>query len=195
MQLACRPIGGAKGRMTDAAALAGILGAVAQGDRDALAELYRATAPQLFGLALGIVRRRDLAEEALQETFVAVWRHAAGFDARRGTALAWMARILRNECFDLLSRHGRLAPLDPERAEAAPDPTPGPDELARAGEDAARLKRCLDELEEKARASVMLAYYEGLTFEQMAARLAAPLGTVKSWIRRSLIRLKECLER
>lgn len=195
MRLACRPIGEATDRMTDAAALAGILGAVAQGDRDALAALYRATAPQLFGLALGIVRRRDLAEEALQETFVAVWRHAAGFDAGRGTALAWMARILRNECFDLLSRHGRLAPLDQEKAEAAPDPTPGPDELAYAGEDAARLKRCLDELEEKARTSVMLAYYEGLTFEQVAARLAAPLGTVKSWIRRSLIRLKECLER
>ncbi|HWA41833.1 MAG TPA: sigma-70 family RNA polymerase sigma factor [Hypericibacter adhaerens] len=180
--------------MSDATLLAAFLAAVARGDRTALERLYRATAPQLFGLALGIVRRRDLAEEALQETFMAVWRHAGRFDADRGTALGWMARILRNECFDLMAKRGRDAPLDPEMAEALPDPAAGPEALAQGGEEALRLKRCLDQLEAQPRASLLLAYYQGLTFHQVAARLGVPLGTVKSWIRRSLVRLKGCLD-
>ena len=180
--------------MSDAALLADYLAGAAKGDRTALERLYRATAPQLFGLAVGIVRRRDLADEALQETFMAVWRHAARFDPQRGTALGWMARILRNECFDLLAKRGRETPLDPAFAESLPDLTQGPEALAQSGEEAARLKHCLDQLEAQPRASLLLAYYQGLTFEQVAARLGAPLGTVKSWIRRSLVRLKGCLE-
>jgi RNA polymerase sigma-70 factor (ECF subfamily) len=180
--------------VSDAALLAGFLAAAAKGDRGALERLYRATAPQLFGLAIGIVRRRDLAEEALQETFMAVWRHAGRFDPARGSALGWMARILRNECFDLLAARGRETPLDPEFAERMADLTDGPEALAQGGEEAVRLKRCLDQLAAQPRASLLLAYYEGLTFDQVATRLGAPLGTVKSWIRRSLVRLKGCLE-
>lgn len=181
--------------MTDPAALAGLLKAAAAADRQALEALYRAAAPQLFGLALGIVRRRDLAEEALQETFMAVWRHAGKFEPERGSAMAWMARILRNECFDLLGRHRRETPLDPDVAEAIVDPAADPLALAEGSADARALRRCLGELEAKPREGVLLAYYQGLTFEQVAARMGAPLGTVKSWIRRSLLRLKQCLER
>lgn len=181
--------------MSDPAVLARLLGVAATGDRPALEALYRAAAPQLFGLALGIVRRRDLAEEALQETFMAVWRHAGKFDAGRGSAMAWMARIVRNECFDLLARHRRETPLDPELAEAIVDPAAGPLALAEGSADARALQRCLGELEAKPREGVLLAYYQGLTFEEVAVRMGAPLGTVKSWIRRSLARLKQCLER
>lgn len=181
--------------MTDRAALAQLVERAATGDRSALAELYRATAPQLFGLALGIVRRRDLAEEALQECFMAVWRHAGRFDAERGSAMAWMARILRNECFDLRARLGRETSLDPAVAEALVDPAAGPLALAEGSAEARALQRCLGELEAKPREGVLLAYYQGLTFEEVAARMGAPLGTVKSWIRRSLMRLKQCLER
>jgi RNA polymerase sigma-70 factor (ECF subfamily) len=94
-----------------------------------------------------------------------------------------------------MRRRGRERPLDPAVVEAWEDPAPGPADTASQSEAARRLRTCLDELEASPRQSILLAYYEGLTFEQVATRLNAPLGTVKSWIRRSLIRLKECLER
>ena len=169
--------------------------ACAAGDRTALNRLYTATAPHLFGLALSILRRRDLAEDAVQEAFLQVWRHAGSFDVNRGTAMAWMARILRNRCFDMLDKRRREAPLDPSFAEAQEDPGPGPADLVAGGESARRLHDCMNEIEVKARQCLNLAYYEGLTMEQIAQRLPAPIGTVKSWVRRSLIRLKGCLER
>ncbi len=181
--------------MATGPALAGHLRDCAAGDRAALRRPYEATSPQLFGLALRMVRRRDLAQEVLQEAFVAVWRHAASFDESRGDAFAWLAAITRNRAIDLLRRRGREVPLDPGFAAALPDPAPSPLDRAAASERARGLAACLEELEEGPRRSILLAYYEGLTYEEAALRLAAPVGTVKSWIRRSLMRLKRCLER
>jgi RNA polymerase sigma-70 factor (ECF subfamily) len=172
-----------------------LLQACAGGDQAALKSLYALTAPQLFGLAIGILRSRELAEDIVQDSFVLVWRHAHSFDPARGTAMAWLARIVRNQCFDLLRRRGRESPLDDAVIESWEDPGPSPADLAALSRDAQRLRGCLDELEESPRRSLLLAYYEGLTFEQVAGRLQAPLGTVKSWIRRSLLRLKGCMER
>jgi len=172
-----------------------LLQACAGGDRTALHSLYAMTAPQLFGLALGILRSRELAEDTVQDSFVLVWRHARSFDPGRGTAMAWLARIVRNQCFDQLRRRRRESPLDDSLIETREDPAPSPADLTALSRDARRLRGCLDELEESPRRSLMLAYYEGMTFEQVAARVDAPLGTVKSWIRRSLIRLKGCMER
>jgi RNA polymerase sigma-70 factor (ECF subfamily) len=109
--------------------------------------------------------------------------------------MAWLASIVRNRCFDLLRRRRREAPLDERLIEGWEDPAPNPADLTALSRDAQRLRRCLDELEESPRQSLLLAYYEGMTFEQVSIRLGAPLGTVKSWIRRSLIRLKDCMER
>ena len=103
-----------------------LLQACAGGDPAALQSLYAATAPQLFGLALGILRSRDLAEDIVQDSFVLVWRHARSFDPGRGTAMAWLARIVRNQCFDLLRRRGRESPLDETFLQSRPDPAPGP---------------------------------------------------------------------
>ena len=175
--------------------LASLIRACAAGDRGALARLYAAASPQLFGLALRMVRRRDLAEEIVQETFLAAWRHAGSFDESRGTAMAWLAAILRNGAIDLLRRRGREVPLDPDAAAAVPDPEPGPLDRAAESEAARALRACLEELEAGPRRSLLLAYYEGLTYEEAALRVGAPIGTVKSWIRRSLMRLKSCLER
>src|SRR5512134_2880342 len=144
------------------------------GDTEAFSGLYRLTSPQLFGLALRILRRRDWAEEAVQECFVTIWRRARDYRPDLGPALPWITVILRNKCLDRLRREKPLTPL----------------EGAMAADDARRLKGCVDQLDEDQRKSVLLAYYEGLTHEQLAARLAAPLGTVKSWIRRGLQRLK-----
>jgi RNA polymerase sigma-70 factor, ECF subfamily len=172
-----------------------LLQACARGDRAALHSLYQVTAPQLFGLALGILRSRELAEDIVQDSFVLVWRQAHSFDPSRGAAMAWLARIVRNQCLDLLRRRGREAPLDDTFMQSWEDPAPSPADVTALSRDAQRLRNCLDELDEGPRRSLMLAYYEGMTFEQVASRLGAPLGTVKSWIRRSLIRLKDCMER
>ena len=170
-----------------------LLEACARGDRAALQRLYTMTAPQLFGLALGILRSRDLAEDVVQDSFVLIWRHARSFDPGRGAAMAWLGRIVRNQCFDALRRRGREAPLDEGAMESWEDPGPSPAELTALSRDAQRLRGCLDELEDSPRQSLLLAYYQGLTFEEVAGRLKAPLGTVKSWIRRGLLSLKECL--
>lgn len=181
--------------MANAPDLTALLEACAAGSRSALAQLYQATSPQLYGLALRMVGRRDLAEEVLQDAFVAVWRHAQSFDRRRGPAFGWLAAIVRNHAIDMLRRHGREAPLDPVATAALADPAPGPHDHAARSESVRLLADCLAELEEGPRRSILLAYYEGLTYEEVARRLVTPIGTVKSWIRRSLMRLKRCLER
>jgi RNA polymerase sigma-70 factor (ECF subfamily) len=172
-----------------------LLRACARGDRAALQSLYVATAPQLFGLALSILRSHELAEDIVQDSFVLVWRHAGSFDPGRGPAMPWLARIVRNQCFDLLRRRGRESPLDDGLMESWEDPAPGPAELSALSRDAERLRSCLDELDAGPRKSMILAYYEGLTFAEVAGRLGAPLGTVKSWIRRGLVQLRDCMER
>jgi RNA polymerase sigma-70 factor (ECF subfamily) len=172
-----------------------LLQACACGDRTALQSLYAQTAPQLFGLALSILRNRDLAEDVMQDSFILVWRHAHRFDPGRGTAMAWLARIVRNQCFDLMRRRGRESPLDDAAMQSWEDPAPGPADLTVLSRDAQRLRACLDELDEGPRKSMILAYYEGLIFAQVAERVSAPLGTVKSWIRRGLIQLRACMGR
>jgi RNA polymerase sigma-70 factor (ECF subfamily) len=172
-----------------------LLQACARGDRAALQSLYAATAAQLFGLALSILRTRELAEDVMQDSFILVWRHAQSFDPRRGTAMAWLARIVRNQCFDLIRRRGRESPLDDALMQSWEDPAPGPADLTALSRDARRLWACLDELDERPRKSMILAYYEGLTFAEAAVRVGAPLGTVKSWIRRGLIQLRGCMDR
>ena len=172
-----------------------LLEACAGGDRAALQRLYSLAAPQLFGLALGILRSRDLAEDIVQDSFILVWRHARSFDRGGGTAMAWLGRIVRNQCFDALRRRNREAPLDDRLMESWEDPGPSPADAAGLSQEARRLKVCLEELEASPRQSLLLAYYQGLTFEEVAVRLGAPLGTVKSWIRRGLLRLKDCLQR
>jgi RNA polymerase sigma-70 factor, ECF subfamily len=172
-----------------------LLQACASGDRAALQKLYAATAAQLFGLALSILRSRELAEDVVQDSFLLVWRYAHSFDHRRGTAMAWLARIVRNQCLDQLRRRGREAPLDETFMQSWQDPAPNPADLTALSREARRLKGCLDELDEGPRKSMILAYYEGLTFAEVSGRLGAPLGTVKSWIRRGLIQLRDCMER
>ena len=172
-----------------------LLQACARGDRAALQSLYAAIAPQLFGLALSILRSRELAEDVMQDSFVLIWRHAQSFDPRRGSAMAWLARIVRNQCFDMMRRRSRESPLDDTLMQSWQDPAPDPADLAALSRDAQRLRACLDELDEGPRKSMILAYYEGLTFAEVAGRVDAPLGTVKSWIRRGLIQLRGCMER
>ena len=168
--------------------------ACAAGDRGALRRLYEAEAARLLGVALRIVRRRDLADDVVHDAFVLIWNRAATFDPARGSGRAWIYTIVRNRSLNLVrdERFEHTADAaDLERlAEGQGEAWTA---LERLGERSA-LKRCLELLEERRRDSILLAYVEGLSHTQIAARLSVPLGTVKAWIRRSLLALRECLQ-
>jgi RNA polymerase sigma-70 factor, ECF subfamily len=170
-----------------------LLDGTARRDQAAFATLYALTAAKLFGVALRIMRQREPAEEVLQESFVAVWERARDYDPARGSAMGWLVTIVRHCAIDQLRRRrarpeSRSAPEEAVLDLAAPDSADTNAELR-------GLQRCLDELEEGPRRAVLLAYCYGLTREELAARLTVPVGTVKSWLRRSLERLKRCLDR
>jgi RNA polymerase sigma-70 factor, ECF subfamily len=172
-----------------------LLRACGRGDRTALHSLYAETAPQLFGLALRILRRRELAEEIVQDSFLLVWRNAHTFDPGRGAALPWLARIVRNRCIDVIRQRGRETPLDDASIEDWEDPASSPADLAALSHDARQLQDCLNELEERPRKVLRLVYYEGMTYKEVAALMGVPVGTAKSWVRQSLVRLRGCMER
>jgi len=170
-----------------------LLTACGQGDEAAFARLYRVTAPKLFGVLLRILRREDWAQEVLQEVYVTVWQHAGEYTASRGAAMAWLTRIARNRALDWW-RRSRNEIADPDADLASiPDDAPHVETTLAADQDARRLQDCLARLGERQRRAVQMAYFEGLSHSELAARLEAPIGSVKTWIRRGLLALKECL--
>jgi RNA polymerase sigma factor (sigma-70 family) len=175
--------------------LSPLMARIAQGDRAALRALYEATSAKLFGVCLRILSDREESEDVLQEVFVTVWRRADRFDPARASVTTWISTIARNRAIDRLRARGPLAKAEPiddlEIADGQPDAEA---RLAAAG-DAARLQACLRELDARTQAVIRTAFFEGVTYEALAGRTGAPLGTVKSWIRRGLARLKGCLER
>lgn len=170
-----------------------LLRRTAAGDAAAFAALYRETAGKLFGVAIRIAGRGEIAEDALQECFVLVWQRAADYDPVRGAAMSWLIAIVRNCTLDRLRRRARR-PEGHAAAEDALSRLAAPDTTAKGAEMRA-LRHCLGELDDQPRQAVLLAYVYGLTREELATRLAVPVGTVKSWIRRSLDRLRRCLDR
>ena len=179
----------------DAERLASLLARVATGDRDAFEALYRACSGKLFAICLRVLGDRAEAEDVVQEVFASVWKKAGQFDAARASAPTWLGMIARSRAIDRLraSPHaGQHAPL--EFADDIADVGPSP---ARAAEDSAehaRLGECLDKLDGRRRTLIRVAFFDGATYEELAARGGSPLGSVKSWIRRGLLQLRACLE-
>ena len=163
----------------------------AGGDQAAFRLLYDRWSGRLYGIALRITRQAVLAADATQEAFVQVWQQAHRFDAQRGRPEAWMIGIVRYRALDVVRRQARESPgYEPESlVEDAPDALTM---LVNTAEGAA-LHRCLEQLEEDRRRLVLMAFVDGLSHSELAQRLKVPLGTVKSWIRRSLTSLRECL--
>jgi RNA polymerase sigma-70 factor (ECF subfamily) len=166
-------------------------------DQAAFAELYRHTAPKLFAVALRILRRRDWAEEVLQESFVNIWNHFGGYSADKSAPMTWMTAVVRNRSLDWLRRpdfeRGR-DDYDELVAGVADDPAWNPERLVEGAQDTRALRTCLETLSSSQRQSIALAYLHGLSHAELAAHLRQPLGTVKTWVRRGLERLRECLE-
>lgn len=176
-------------------------GARGEGSAEAFAELYKACAPLLFGIAQRIVRRRELAEEVLHDGFTRIWSAAGRFDPLAEQPVAWMAAIVRNRALDLMASHdvsrvdSYQSSSDDEGAlERLFDWAPASDDEIDAGRTTRWLRECLGGLRAVERQALVLAYDRGMSHRELAAHLAQPLGTVKTWVRRGLANLRTCVE-
>jgi RNA polymerase sigma-70 factor (ECF subfamily) len=170
-----------------------LLARIAKAERAALAALFENEAGRLLAVARRIVRRSDLAEEVVQETFVAVWQRAGQFDPARGSARGWLTTMVRNRALNLLRDGGRLEFHDATTLEAMSAREHDAVSAFQTLPDSEGLKHCLEQLDEPKRRAVLLTYVVGMSNGEVAERLAVPLGTAKSWIRRSIAALQECL--
>ncbi len=170
-----------------------LLAAVAKGDEAAFERLYEATRAKLYGVALRILRRPELAEEVVQEAYVKIWREAGDFNPRLATPMTWMVAITRNAALDLVRKRGD-APLEEEPQPAgtpAEERAPlAPHEMT---EGLKRLLGCMGGLEENQRRALLLAYYNGWSRQQLANKFDKPVGTVRTWLRHGLLQIRECL--
>jgi RNA polymerase sigma factor (sigma-70 family) len=166
---------------------------VAKGDQQAFAELYRATSSRVFGVIVRMMHDRGEAEDILQEVYATAWRRADTFDPARGSAITGLITRGRNRTIDRMRQHREELLGDDDTPELADD-APTPAAAAEASEERRRLELCLERLEPQQGRAVRDAFFTGATYSELAQRLAVPLGTMKSWIRRSLMQLKTCLE-
>jgi RNA polymerase sigma-70 factor (ECF subfamily) len=170
-----------------------LIEAVGRGNQVALKRLYELESKRLYGIALRIVRRREVAADVLQDAFVQIWQNAATFSGERGAGAGWLTGIVRFRALDAVRKLGREIPTDdPELGDEALEP----DVIERIGAsaEAEALRRCLKLLDGEQRRCIVLAFVGGLSHSEIAGRIKAPLGSVKSWIRRGLLSLRRCLE-
>ena len=175
--------------------LASLLARAGLGDRRAFEEVYRATHSKLFAVSLRIVRERQLAEEVLQDSFVAIWNHAADYAQAKSAPTTWMTAIVRNRSLDIVRRAREEPDVDGELTAALADEAVAPARDAEGRARAHSIRDCLAELDADARQTIALAFFHGLTHSELAAHLRRPIGTVKTHIRRGLMRLRDCLGR
>ena len=178
--------------MTVPSDLEAMIGRIALGDRKAFSGLYDATSAKLFGVALRVLNNRSEAEDALQEVFVKVWNAADRYQVNGLSPMTWLITIMRNHAIDRLrARRAKTSDLD-EVAELA-DLSPGPEAQLIAKSEAGRIADCLGQLDPDKADAVRRAYMEGETYAELAVRYAQPLNTIRTWLRRSLLKLRECL--
>lgn len=171
----------------------GLLIACANGDRSALKRLYEEEAGRMIAVAQRIVRRRELAEEVVQDAFVQIWRKAGTFTAERGSARGWIYTILRNRALNLIRDGAREDLVDSDSLDRARDQSAEiGDAFDRLAADSA-LRRCLEGLDREKRESILLSYVAGYSHGEIAAVLRVPVGTAKSWVRRGLLALRDCM--
>jgi RNA polymerase sigma-70 factor (ECF subfamily) len=177
----------------DRAQLAALMRGVAGGDRSAFDDLYRRTSAKLFGVCLRIFSEREEAEEALQDAYVTIWNKADRFDQGKASPITWLVAVTRNRAIDRLRRRrGQgLATLD--AAEAVADSAPLADAVIEQDQNSGQLQQCVDSLEARDSLFIRTAFLQGVTYSEIAQREGMPLATVKSRMRRALLKLRECM--
>lgn len=156
--------------------------------------LFEAAGPKIYGILVMMLRDRDEARDALQVTFARIWMRAGSYDPGRGTAGAWMAQIARNYAIDLLRKRQRRAEDQPEPYSEVADTALGPEGRLIVRDDVRKLMECLGKLEPKKAEAVRLSYLHGLSYAELAERMGTPLNTIRTWLRRGLAALKDCVD-
>lgn len=165
---------------------------IALGDRAAFNSLYSATSAKLFGVCLRVLGDRAETEDAIQDVYIKIWHSAGRYSANGYSPMTWLITVARNTAIDRLRARKRGADQMDEDFDMR-DETPGPEAAAIAKSEAARIKGCLDELDDEKSQAVQLAYLDGYTYADLADRFSIPLNTMRTWLRRSLLKLKDCL--
>ncbi|PZU08657.1 sigma-70 family RNA polymerase sigma factor [Sphingomonas sp.] len=168
-----------------------LLASVADQDRAAFAELYRRTAPKLYGIMLRILGEPAKTDEAVQDAYVRIWRSAGGYDAARGRPITWLATIARNIAID--RRRAEISRGAAQTVDFDLDMIAHRDGDGATSEELAALRVCLERLDPEQRQMVIAAYLGGDSREELAERTGRPVGTIKSWLHRSLAQLRTCL--
>ena len=188
-----RPRSEAARHRADLERLEALLGRVALGDREAFSDLYDATSGKLMAVCLRVLKRRQAAEDAMQDAYIKIWRRADRYAVTGHSPMTWLITIARNTAIDRLRARRDHGDLD--RRSDLPAAGIGPEQAAVAASEAARIQGCLDELPGDRRDALVGAYLEGQTYAELARRFGVPLNTMRTWLRRGLIALRECLSR
>ena len=168
--------------------------ATGEEDRQAFDRVYSLTSAKLFGICLRICGTRQAAEDVLQEVYLTIWRRAGSYDPGRSSPITWLATIARNRAIDWRRASGAAPPSSTgDEAGAVADPAPRPGDLMAIDDDERLLHRCLEALDRQISVAIRSAFFDGLTYAQLATRAEVPLGTMKSRVRRGLAHLRECL--
>ena len=171
-----------------------LIARVALGDRKAFTQLYDATSSKLFGVVLRVLNNRASAEDVLQETYMKVWRYADRYMSNGMSPMTWLITIARNTAIDRVRATRESADVD-DLADRLVASGPTPEQSVIAAGEASRIAACLDELEQDKSQAVRGAYLQGLSYAELAEKFSVPLNTMRTWLRRSLISLRECMER
>lgn len=172
--------------------IADLIARCALRDRAAFRLLYERTSAKLFGVTLRILKDRSEAEEAIQEVYVKIWQRADRYVAGNTSPISWLVAVARNHALDIL-RARRPVAEDIDVALELPDGGPSPERAAEDSQERSRIEHCLGTLDPDRAEAVRGAYLDGYSYEELASRFAVPLNTMRTWLRRSLIKLKECL--
>ena len=170
-----------------------LLASVAKGDEAAFERLYAATRAKLFGVVLRILRRQDLAEEVIQEAYVKIWNNAGQFNPGMASPITWMVSIARNRAIDVVRKRTETSIEEEPAAMDVASDTPDPLARREMTEELKRILECVGQLDPERQKLVLLAYYNGWSREQLAEKFDTPLNTVKTWLRRSMLEIRECL--
>ncbi len=174
--------------------LAEMLILTATEDREAFQRLYSLTQAKLFGICLRICGERQAAEDVLHDVYITIWKRAGAWEPGRASPITWLATIARNRSIDYRRAQGIRRTSRIEDAPEVVDPDPDAETVMLDGERDHRLHLCLDGLEQRQRDAIRTAFFQGVTYAELAEQSAVPLGTMKSWVRRGLARLRECLD-